>query len=67
MKTWFISALILSPIFAGTVIAEDYPGQDAASALINQCRQEGMASGVDDINSYIAECLDKKLQYDNSD
>jgi len=67
MKTWLISALMLNPIFAGAVIAEDYPGQDAAKALINQCRQEGMDRGVDDINSHIAECLDKKLQYDNSD
>jgi hypothetical protein len=67
MKTWFISALIVSPIFAGAVIAKDFPGQDAANALINQCRQEGMAKGAADINSYIAECLDKKLQYDSSD
>jgi hypothetical protein len=66
MKTWFIFALMLSPIFAGAVIAEDFPGQDAAKALINQCRQEGISKGVADINSYIAECLDKKLQYDNS-
>ena len=67
MKKLFISAMILSPMFAGAVIAEDYPGQQAANALINQCRQEGMTKGVDDINGYITECLDKKLQYDNSD
>jgi hypothetical protein len=67
MKKLFISVLILSPLFAGAVKAEDYPGQQAANALINQCRQEGMAKGVDDIDSYISECLDKKMQYDNSD
>jgi hypothetical protein len=67
MKKVFICVLALSPLLTGAAIAEDYPGQEAANALINQCRQEGMGKGVDDINSYISECLDKKMQYDNSE
>jgi hypothetical protein len=67
MKKICIYALICSPLMASAVIAEDYPGQEAANALINQCRQEGMAMGADDIDSYISECLDKKMQYDNSE
>jgi hypothetical protein len=51
-KLCSFSAVIFSPLMAGAVMAEDYPGQDTANSLINLCRQEGMAREVDNVDSY---------------
>lgn len=63
MKKLFISVMICGLFSSGAVIAVENPDQEAAQARLEQCRQEAISKGVDDVYAYIYDCLDKKLEY----
>lgn len=67
MKTLITIAMLSGTMMSGVAIAQDSTGQDAARQLIAKCKQDGMSSGAQNIDDYIMDCINKKLQYDTSE
>ena len=63
MKKTLVSAMMLGLFSSGAAIASDNPEWDAAQARLDECKQEAMAKGEQDVYAYIYACLDKKLEY----
>ena len=62
MKTLLISAALLGQLLTGYALADQ-----ASDELLAQCKQAGEQAGADNVEAFIASCLDEKLQYDTSE
>ena len=64
MKRAMLTILASLPLFTANTPATAIDAD--AQALIDDCRTEASKKGAENIDDYINDCLDKKMQYDTS-
>lgn len=67
MNRYFVVTVVFAQLFAAAAIADNYPGRDAALALIAQCKQEAQSKGAVDIDAYVRDCIDEKMGYEKDE
>lgn len=67
MSKYFVATVVLAQLFAGAAIAGDDPDRAAALSLIEQCKQEAQAQGAGDIDAYVRDCIDDRMEYEKDE
>jgi hypothetical protein len=67
MKKLFLIALISGYVFGNSAIAEDSAQENMGEAVLALCNQMAQSANAEDVDAFVYQCIEEKMQYEKDD